>query len=149
MPSYETISESRRFELATLFTILVANGDEQYFHPHPLTSHEAKKKVQYKGLDLYFLQISAGKLSGYGFLRGWDEGYDIPSLGLVIHPQFRGQDLGKNFLHFLHKQAKEQKAREVRLTVDISNKAAIKLYKEIGYQLQPKNETSLVGFIEV
>jgi len=149
MPSYEIVTGSRERELAAMFGELVNIRDDRFFHPHPLTSDEVKKRVQYKGLDLYFLQISAGRISGYGFLRGWDEGYEIPSLGLVIHPKFRGQDLGKDFLKFLHKQAKQQNAKKIRLTVDVRNKIAIKLYKEIGYQLQPMNESILEGFIEV
>ena len=149
MLTYETINKQRQQGLTALFSELIRNGDEHFFHPHPLTSKEAEKRVRYKGLDIYFLQISAGEISGYGFLRGWDEGYNIPSLGIVIHPKFRGQNLGKDFVHFLHAQAKERKVTAIRLTVDIKNKIATTLYKEIGYQFKHKNETTLEGFFEV
>ena len=49
----------------------------------------AKKIATYEGDDLYFLQIKDNEIAGYAMLRGWDEGYTIPSLGIALHPDFQ------------------------------------------------------------
>jgi len=149
MLTYEPVNKKWEKELCSLFEDLLSGGDYHFFHPHPLTASEAKKKIKYSGQDLYFLQISNGTLCGYGFLRGWDEGYEIPSLGLAIHPKFRGRGLGEKFIFFLHEQARNHGAKKVRLTVAADNKAAIYLYSKLGYRFCQKDETALEGFIEV
>jgi ribosomal protein S18 acetylase RimI-like enzyme len=81
-------------------------------------------------------------------LRGWDEGYQIPSLGLAIHPSVRGQGLGKMLMGFLHLQAFRRGAEKVRLRVNSTNDKALKLYKGLGYVFEedPHQVDLLVGF---
>ena len=149
MLKYESVNRKWEKELCSLFENLLSGGDNYFFHPHPLTVSEAKKKINHSGRDLYFLQISNGTLCGYGFLRGWDEGYEIPSLGLAIHPKFRGQGFGGKFILFLHEQARQHGAQKVRLTVSTDNTAAISLYGKLGYRFRRKNEKTLEGFVEL
>ena len=85
-------------KLAQFFKDIVANKDDVYFHPHPLTYKTAKSIATYEGNDLYLLQIKDNKIAGYAMLRGWDDGYSIPSLGIVIHPNFRRQGLAQKFM---------------------------------------------------
>ena len=90
---YTLVSPSWAEKLAQFFSAIVVNKDDLYFHPHPFTSEMAKKIAKYEGDDLYFLQIKDNEITGYAMLRGWDEGFTIPSLGIVIHPDFRNQGL--------------------------------------------------------
>jgi len=43
-------------------------------------------------------------------LRGWDEGYETPSLGIAVHPDARGLGLARTFMGFLHAAASFQGA---------------------------------------
>ena len=134
-------------QLVRLFDALKAQSDDQSFHPHPLTRERAEQIATYKGQDLYYVQLSREKVVGYGMLRGWDEGYDIPSLGITIHPEKRARSLAKHFMIFLHAEAKNKGASKVRLKVYSDNIKAIGLYKSLGYDFINKEGDSYIGYI--
>ena len=70
---------------------------------------------------------------GYGMLRGWDAGYNVPSLGIIVAPQSRGTGLGGLLMHYMHHLAKIRGAVRVRLKVYPENEAALSIYRKIGY----------------
>ena len=146
---YALINPSWAEKLAQFFTALVVNKDDLYFHPHPLTYEMAKKIATYEGDDLYFLQIKDNKIAGYAMLRGWDEGYAIPSLGIVIHPDFRNQGLSIEFMEFLHNQARAKGATRVRLKVYSKNAGALHLYESLGYYFTDEKNGQLIGYYEL
>jgi ribosomal protein S18 acetylase RimI-like enzyme len=119
--------------LALFFRALEGNEDIRFFSPHPATEEALSKIVSHAGKDLYYLLVEGEDVLGYGLLRGWDEGYDIPSLGIAIHPSARGSGLGKALICFLHALALRRGATQVRLRVQRSNEKAIELYKSLGY----------------
>lgn len=135
--------------LVTFFHALREAGDETFFHPHPLTDAEAALRAGYDGHDLYYVMIEAGQILGYGFLRGWDEGYEVPSLGIVIHPAVRGRGFGRSFMHMLHDEARAHGASRVRLTVHLGNVTARRLYEDLGYVLETAGDDHLVGLVEL
>jgi ribosomal protein S18 acetylase RimI-like enzyme len=146
---YVAVSQSWVKKLTQFFEDIVANKDNVYFHPHPLTYDTAKKIAAYEGNDLYFLQIKDNEITGYGMLRGWDAGYSIPSLGIVIHPTFRNQGLGREFMEFLHNQAKAKGASKVRLKVYSNNAGAQQLYESLGYSFSDEENGQLIGYYEL
>lgn len=146
---YTLVSPSWVEKLAQFFNDIVANKDDLYFHPHPLTCEMAKKIAAYEGNDLYFLQIKDNEIAGYAMLRGWEEGYASPSLGIVTHPDSRNQGLGREFMMFLHNQARENGATEVRLKVYSNNTEAKHLYESLGYSFVAEENSQLVGCCEL
>src|SRR5512138_3967572 len=76
--------------LADFFARLVASGDALRFHPHPFTEAAAVERCQYVGDDAYCVAIANGAVLAYGMLRGWEEGYAVPSLGIAVDPSARG-----------------------------------------------------------
>jgi [ribosomal protein S18]-alanine N-acetyltransferase len=135
--------------LAEFFAAFAQAPDAAFFHPHPLTAPEARRICTHAGRDLYYAACAGGSLVGYGLLRGWDEGYDIPSLGIAIHPAARGRGLARPFMAFLHAAAKWHGARKVRLTVYSQNQRAVELYQRLGYAFSAKNDRELVGVLEL
>jgi GNAT superfamily N-acetyltransferase len=135
--------------LARFFHALKKSGDDRHFHPHPLTDEEAKRRAEYSGTDLYYVLVEGDTVLGYGMLRGWDEGYEVPSLGIVIHPSVRGTGLGGLFMHFLHTVARRRGANKVRLKVYSDNTSAVALYKKLGYTFQTEETEQLVGFLDL
>ena len=146
---FRIVDKTMEQSLAAFFQSLKTAGDEKYFHPHPLNDTEAKKRIHYTGRDLYYVLCGDDEILGYGMLRGWDEGYDIPSLGIVIHPSMRGSGLGKLFVYFLHIVACKRGASKVRLKVYPDNTNAISLYKKLGYIFQIEDDGRFVGFIDL
>ena len=143
---YTLVSPSWTEQLAQFFNTVVANKDDLYFHPHLLTYEVAKKIATYEGDDLYFLQIKENEIVGYAMLRGWDEGFTIPSLGIVIHPDFRSQGLSVEFMGFLHNQARAKGATNVRLKVYSNNAGARHLYENLGYSFVAEENGQLIGY---
>jgi len=133
-----------------LFELLQAlhkNGDDRYFHPHPFTQQAVEVICNYTGDHLYYLLMEGGRAAGYAMLRCWDEGYDIPSLGIAIHPDFRGNKLATAFMNFLHAAARRKGAEKIRLKVYPDNVPAIKMYERLGYEFSDVELGQLVGSV--
>ena len=136
--------------LCRFFELLQVRGVEKYFHPHPLTAQSACERAQYLGKDVYLILFSAGEILGYGMLRGWDEGYAIPSLGVVVHPDLQGQGLGRRLMENLQTVAMERGASKIRLRVSPENHGAVKLYRSLGYDLHPDEDSPyLLGYLDL
>ena len=135
--------------LTEFFTAFAQGPDHGFFHPHPMTAEVAARICRYDGGDLYYAACSGGSVVAYGLLRGWEEGFDIPSLGIAIHPAARGRGLARPFMVFLHAAAKFRGATKVRLTVYNENQRAAELYRRMGYQFEAKNDRELIGILEL
>jgi len=146
---FRRLSPEWKVSLEGFFVALRAAGDEKHFHPHALTAAEARQRSQYAGRDLYYVMVEGERVLGYGMLRGWDEGYPVPSLGIALHPSARGLGLGKAFMYFLHAAARRRGARQVRLKVYPANRAAIRLYEGLGYRFQTEEGGQLVGIVDL
>ena len=119
--------------LRDFFRSLAADPDSALFHPHPFTDGEAERVCSSAGKDLYLAAAVDGEVRAYGMLRGWDEGYAIPSLGIAVHPSARGTGLGAAFMQYLHAAAAARGAKTIRLKVYAHNARAKALYERLGY----------------
>jgi ribosomal-protein-alanine N-acetyltransferase len=136
--------------LAKFFALLRSRGVDEFFHPHPFTAQAARERAAYAGDDLYFGLFEDGAMLGYGMLRGWDEGYEIPSLGIVVHPDSQGQGLGRLLMTFLKAAAMRRGAKQIRLRVYPDNHTAVKLYRALGYELSAEKDSPyLIGFLDL
>ena len=133
--------------LGDFFAALRGSGDDRYFHPHPLTAEHAEVIGRYAGRDLYYLLVEGADVLGYAMLRGWDEGYAIPSLGIALHPAARGAGLARPFMAFLHAAARRRGAPCVRLKVYRTNARAIALYRALGYEFDMSGGDELVAHL--
>jgi ribosomal protein S18 acetylase RimI-like enzyme len=141
---FEILNATRHPDLLELlFEQVVKDGDDKMFHPHPFTKDYISKIVNSK--DMYFLMLINGDVAGYGLLRGWDEGFEIPSLGIYIVKSFRGRGLAVQLMHHMHLAASLHKASSVRLKVYKTNQSAVKLYTSLGYVLQEYDRYQLIG----
>jgi [ribosomal protein S18]-alanine N-acetyltransferase len=146
---YVNVSPAWVNGLAELFEALIVNGDELNFHPHPLNLIMANEIAAYEGEDLYYLQVVKETVTGYAMLRGWDEGYKIPSLGIAIHPYHQGRGMAALFMDYLHYQAIQKGAQMVMLKVHSRNKKARNVYERMGYSFTSTVENQLVGYKEL
>lgn len=130
------------------FFFSVTEGDyAQYYYPYPLTQETADKLCSLLSKDLHYVLTDRGMVLGHGMLRGWDEGYEVPSLGIVIHPDVSNKGLGTMFVKFLHSAAWMRGCSKIRLSVHNENKAAINIYMKLGYVFSPKNDKESIGIL--
>lgn len=121
------------------------------FHPHAFDTKTIESIIKFSidGPDEYWLLGDQNEIVAYGLLRGWSEGFIIPSIGIAVSPNHRCHGFGKKMMLFLHSRARYRGSTKVRLTVYKQNIAAIQLYTKLGYILEPYSDQSLVGFINL
>ena len=128
--------------LAAFLQDLSERGDQAFFAPHAADEHSIRAMIGAVDRDLYYLATEREKVLAYGLLRGWDEGFAIPSLGVAVHPDARGTGLGRLMMDFLHLAAARRGAGKVRLRVQRSNSRAISLYDALGYVFEDNRDGS-------
>ena len=121
----------------------LVKNDSSFFTPHKYTKDILINNIC--SIDKYYLMIKSDIIIGYGMLRGYEEGYDIPSLGIMIDKDYRGKGYSKKMINFLENETYKT-SEKIRLTVFKKNKIAISLYKSMGYVFEDDNEKSLIGF---
>ncbi len=124
-------------------------GETDFFSPHPYTPEVIDRIADSTGRDLYYVATNGEAVLGYGMLRGWDEGYEVPSLGISVHPSVRGTGLAQVLMAFLHAAARVRGASRVRLRVHRENQRARRLYESLGYHFAAEEGENLVGFFEL
>lgn len=103
------------------------------FHPFPLTFDVAQRIACQPHRDKYYIAIVKCQIVGLSMLRGWDEGFSIPSFGIIVDHRMHGRCIGKRLLEYTLDQASKFHCQRVRLTVFASNASAVHLYKGVGF----------------
>lgn len=116
------------------FLAALSVQDRALFHPHGFDAETARRICEAPGRDVFLGGFQAGGLAAYGLLRGWQEGFAVPRIGLATHPDHRGQGWGAAMIDALHRVAAERGASRTELKVDAGNAAALHLYRAKGYR---------------
>lgn len=131
------LTPSHFSKLAALFEVIRTDTAGEFFHPHPFSDEEAKKICTHTGKDKYYGAVANHVIVGYGMLRGWDDGFSIPSLGIYIISSWRGTGVARGLMEFLHASARLSGATQIRLKVYSTNSPALSLYRALGYIFTP------------
>jgi len=87
-----------------------------------------------------------------GYICFWVVADEIQMLNLAVHPDYRRQGFGRQLMAYLFLQAEEKGIERVLLDVRASNRAAITLYRLLGFNIlyrrpgyyEPEGEDALV-----
>ena len=63
----------------------------RHFNPFPLTLETAVEISQKPHQDKYYVAHLEEEIIGLAMLRGWEEGYEIPSFGILVDQQYHYQ----------------------------------------------------------
>jgi ribosomal protein S18 acetylase RimI-like enzyme len=148
-PEFRELSAAWRKPLLEFLQALEAQGDDRWFRPHPFTAEVVDALSVHSGGDLYYVVVEGEAVLGYGMLRGWSEGFAIPSLGIAIAATARRKGIGRFFMDFLHNAARRRGSTKVRLRVHEDNLAAVTMYKSLGYKFESSEGSYLVGFFDL
>ena len=133
-------------DLAQELSELLRNVDpdySKYFIPFNFDLQTVEKKLTDAKLDLFFGIFVNARLIGFYMLRGFDEGYDIPSYGVWISSEFAGKGLARLTIQHAISFCKINNINQLMLKVHPDNLKAIKLYEDFGFinsGLDPKND---------
>lgn len=103
------------------------------FHPFPLTTGSARLLTTQIHQDLYFGAFLDELIIGFGMLRGWDEGFDVPSLGILVDHFHQRRGIGRLLTNYAISLAESKNCKKIRLSVYEDNLPAIALYSSIGF----------------
>ena len=120
-----------------------------FFSPHDYSYKGLLKEITSKSKDYFVFLIENDNIAGYGLLRGWSDGYDIPSLGIMIDINHQGKGVATGLMSHLHHIALLKGAEKIRLRVYKENFKAISLYNKLGYVLSNYDADTLVGFLNI
>ncbi len=134
---------------ARTLAVLFAATDTSYFHPHDMTATGAMQIARLRGLDLYLIGWLGSVPVAYGMLRGWDEGYDVPSLGISVRDGYRRRGLGRAMMLTLHGQARARGATQIRLRVAPENLVARQLYDSLGYRVVGMERGEMLMLLDI
>ena len=147
---WRRVSPELERPLGDFFAELSAEGGH-YFHPHPFDDAHARRIACYSGKDLYCVLVDGSVVLAYGMLRGWDEGFAIPSLGIVVAPKFRGLGIAltQQWACYIWQLCPAYWLSRIRLKVYESNAHAVALYRSLGYDFASREGDQLVGFLDL
>jgi ribosomal protein S18 acetylase RimI-like enzyme len=134
-------------DVKKLVTFFIENNRReitQHFHPFQLTEDQALRLVYHPGKDRYYLALAGDVIVGFGMLRGWNEGFEIPSFGMFVGHDHQGTGVGRKLAVEILEDAKTL-ANTVRLTVNTDNFPAIGLYRSLNFRVMSTESTPTGG----
>ena len=115
------------------------------FNPFPMTAETASRIAALPRRDRYYGAFAGDRLVGLSMLRGWDEGYAVPSFGIVIDHRAHNRGLGQRLTAYTVDAARALGAPSVRLTVFASNGAGIRVYSRLGFVERSRGPATVAG----
>lgn len=112
---------------------LLANVDARHF-PH-ITRRSASNFLK-ASADVHLLGRIEGRAVSFGMLRGWQEGFEVPSLGLAVRSGEEGRGYGRSMMAALEGLARDRGVSQIRLRVHPDHARARRLYEHCGYTLR-------------
>jgi GNAT superfamily N-acetyltransferase len=135
---FEPVGPEHAGALAELFERNAVAAVVRGFDPFPLTAETASWIALHRHRDAYYLATCDRRAIGISMLRGFDEGYDIPSFGIFIDHLSHGRGIGRRLTVWTIDRARLQGCRAVRLSVYDDNPVARALYTSLGFVEQER-----------
>jgi|SRR3954447_8220742 ribosomal-protein-alanine N-acetyltransferase len=118
------------------------------FDPFPLTKGTAEDLLRPGRADQFYGAFDDGRLVAFSMLRGWDEGYEIPSFGIFVDAGSHGHGVGARLTEWTIEQARLADAPSVRLSVYASNERAIHIYSRLGFEVESRTRVERDGQLD-
>ena len=139
------LSEEHSKELTKLLQTSDSKHSE-YFIPFDFNYETINKILSNKKDDKYFGIFIEEEIVGFYMLRGFDEGYEIPSYGVWISQEYSNLGLGKLTLYHALSFCKVNKIKKIILSVHPDNIAAKGIYETAGFIFT--GEVSEIGHLK-
>lgn len=115
------------------------------FTAFPLTLETVDNICLKPHKDKYYIYIEDNKIKGFSMLRGWDEGFEIPSFGIFIDYRELGLGLGRIVLKLTLDECFRIGCKKVRLSVYAKNQSAVNLYTKFGFYETERKKIIVAG----
>lgn len=118
-----------------LSRLLQSAGPEysRYFIPFKFDRQTIEGILASARRDRYFAVCIGGELAGFYMLRGFDQGYEVPSYGVWIGPAYSGMGLASLTLQHAFCFCRANGIKRLMLKVHPDNAKAKKIYERNGF----------------
>lgn len=120
--------------LARLFERNAHPSITKMFNPFSLTVARAHEIAMRPRRDIYYGASLGACLLALSMLRGFDDGYEIPSFGVLVDRENKERGIGSSLTQWTIEQARQQGCRAVRLTVYADNALARSMFTAVGFR---------------
>lgn len=114
----------------------------RYFNPFDWGKQDFISSIINARKDRYFGIFYQNILVGFYMLRGFDQGYSIPSYGVYISSCYKNKGIAKSSLIHAFKYCKENHIDRVMLKVHPDNTIAKLLYEKEGFVFSKEDPVS-------
>ena len=138
-------------EQASTLSALILNTPKdhtKYFTPFSFEEDSIKKNINNAVNDKYFGIFINDELVGFYILRGFDEGFEVPSYGVWISDKFSGLGLSKLTLQHAITFCKINNIKKIMLKVHPENIIAKSIYETFGFKQEgfDDNNSNLIYY---
>lgn len=105
----------------------------QHFIPFEFNLDSVTTAMSRAKKDMFYGVYIDNALVGFYMLRGWDEGYEVPSYGVWIAKNFSSKGLSKLTLQHAISICRINKVKKLLLKVHPENVIAKKIYEDFGF----------------
>ena len=136
MHKHVEIKELKTIDALNLSALILSAPKDytKYFTPFSFEEDSIKKLINNAIKDKYFGIFVDEFLVGFYMLRGFDEGFEIPSYGVWISEKFSGMGLSKVTLEHAITFCKMNNIKKVMLKVHPENIVAKNIYEKFGFK---------------
>ena len=118
-------SEARA--IASMSRLLVEHGLNWRWTPAKVRRHVRDKET------MVLIASNEGSIAGFAIMRFGDDQAHL--FLLAVQPEYRRSGLGRSMMQWLEKSCRTAGIQTVRLEVRVSNKAALRFYRKLGYRV--------------
>ena len=144
------IKELQSDQASTLSALILNTPKDhtKYFTPFSFEEDSIKNIINNAVNDKCFGIFINDELVGFYILRGFDEGYDIPSYGVWISDKFSGLGLSKLTLQHAITFCKINNIKKIMLKVHPENTIAKNIYEAFGFKQEgfDDNNSNLIYY---
>lgn len=139
------VGRDRLEQLVALFERNDVAQVTELFDPFPLDAAQARRIALESRRDRFYLAFRQGQAVGFSMLRGFDEGYAVPSFGIFVDRERHGEGIGRALTAWTVDQARRLECPAVRLTVYAANLPARRLYESLGFAEREREPVQRAG----
>ena len=81
------------------------------------------------------IALDGDKFAGFCYIEKWGHGKFVANSGLIVHPDYRGQGLGKRFFDWIYNYAKAKGFEAIELNTYVANSPSHKFYFNEGFKI--------------
>lgn len=105
----------------------------QYFTPFAYDYHTVQRQLRDAKQDIFGGAFVDSRLAALWLLRGWDQGYDVPTFGIMVDANWTGKGIAAACMQAAIATARLRGAKRIMSKVHTANPAPLRLNEQMGF----------------